>query len=235
MQAVILAAGKGTRMRELTKKTPKPMLKILDQNLLEIKINHLPKEVDEVVLVVGYKAPVIKKHFKNNFNGRKITYVEDKLIAGTAMALWQAKNILKDKFLVLMGDDIYSQTSLAECAKNPLSICCRVSKINERGDRALIKNKNLAGFTSFEGNLKLKKPSDLAFTGMYCLTKDIFKYKPVPIKNGEFGLPHTLLKMTPKNKVKIIKTKHWMQISSPEDLVEAEKLLKKWPKKELRI
>ena len=63
MQAVILAAGLGTRMGKLTKNTPKPMLKLDGKNLLEWKIERLPKEVDEVILVVGYKSEVIKKYF----------------------------------------------------------------------------------------------------------------------------------------------------------------------------
>ncbi len=222
MQAVILAAGLGTRMGKLTKNTPKPMLKILGKNLLELKINNLPKEIDEVILVVGYKSEKIKKYFKDNFAGKKITYVEDPSLTGTANALWQTKHLLKDKFLVMMGDDIYSKNSIAECAKNPLSICCKISTPQERGDRVILKNKNLAGFISHAKNLELKKPSGLAFTGLYCLTKEIFRYKPVKLKTkNEFGLPQTLLKLAEKKKIKIIKTHYWLQISSPEDLIDA--------------
>lgn len=231
MQAVILAAGFGTRMGALTKNTPKPMLKISGKNLLELKINNLPKEIDEVILVVGYKSDVIKKYFKDSFNGRKISYIEDKFLTGTANALWQAKNILKDKFLVMMGDDIYSKSSIAECAKNSFSICCKVSNPKNRGDRVILKNKNISEFITQVKNLELKKPSDLVFTGMYCLTKEFFKFKPVKLKTKEeWGLPQTLLKVAKKRKIKIIKTDYWLQITSPEDLKDAEKTLKKWPK-----
>ena len=53
MQAVILAAGKGTRMRELTASTPKPMLCLLGRPMLAWKIEMLPEAIDEVILVVG--------------------------------------------------------------------------------------------------------------------------------------------------------------------------------------
>lgn len=236
MQAIILAAGLGTRMGALTKNTPKPMLKILNKNLLELKINSLPDEITEVILVVGYKSEVIKKYFKENFNNKKITYVEDTTLTGTAHALWQTKKLLKDKFIVMMGDDIYSKTSIAECAKNPLSICCKIVQDKDRGDRVILKKNNLFGFTTQTKNLDLKKPSTLAFTGMYCLTKEIFRYKPVKLQTkNEWGLPQTLLKVANKKKIKIIKTNHWMQISSPEDLKDAEKILKKWPKNEILI
>ncbi len=219
MQAVILAAGLGTRMGKLTKNTPKPMLKIGDKNLLELKIENLPKEVDEVILVVGYKSEVIRKYFKDSFEGRKILYVEDNTLTGTAHALWNAKNILKGNFLVMMGDDIYCKSSIAKCAKNPLSICCKVVEKNERGDRVLIENKTIIGFTTQLKNLDLKKPSNLAFTGMFCLTKEIFRYKPVKLQTkDEWGLPQTFLKLAAKKKIKIVKTNEWKQISCPEDL-----------------
>lgn len=224
MQAVILAAGLGTRMGKLTKNTPKPMLKVLNKNLLEWKIDFLPKEIDEVILVVGYKSEVIKKYFKDNFKGRKITYVEDDELKGTANALWKAKNILKGNFLVMMGDDIYSEKSIAECAKKPLSICCKVVEENAPEHRVVLKNKNLFGFVTPTQNKELKKPSNLAFTGMYCLTKDIFRYKPVKLKTkDEYGLPQTLLKLAEKKKIQIVKTDFWIQISAPEDLMKAEK------------
>ena len=234
MQAVILAAGLGTRMGKLTKNTPKPMLKVLNKNLLELKINNLPKEIDEVILVVGYKAEVIKKYFKDNFQGKKITYVVDDELKGTANALWKAKSILKNNFLVMMGDDIYSRTSIAECAKKPLSICCKVVDKNGPEDKVVLKNKNLFAFVTAMKNRELSKPSDLAFTGMYCLSKDIFRYKPVKLKTkDEYGLPQTLLKLAEKKIIKIVKTDNWFQISSPEDLKTAEKILKKWPKSEV--
>lgn len=226
MQAVILAAGLGTRMGKLTKNTPKPMLKVLGKNLLEWKIDFLPKEVDEVILVVGYKSEVIKKYFKDYFNGKKITYVLDDELKGTANALWKAKNILKGNFLVMMGDDIYSKKSIAECAKKPLSICCKVVDEKNNSGRAILKNNNLFDFVTATKNQALKKPSNLAFTGMYCLTKDIFRYKPVKLKTkDEYGLPQTLLKLAEKKKIKIIKTNFWIQISAPEDLKMAEKEL----------
>lgn len=135
-----------------------------------------------------------------------------------------------------MGDDIYSRSSVKDCAKNSLSICCRVTEINDRGDRVLLKNNNLSGFTTQIKNIELKKPSGLAFTGMYCLTKEIFRYKPVKLQTKEeWGLPQTLLKLAQKKKIKIIKTKYWAQISSPEDLKTAEDILKNWPKNEIDI
>ena len=53
-QAVIMAAGLGTRLKPHTLKTPKPMLPVAGRPILEIKIEQLPKHVTEVILVVNY-------------------------------------------------------------------------------------------------------------------------------------------------------------------------------------
>src|SRR3990167_990885 len=106
MQCVILAAGRGTRMMELTGAVPKPMLEVAGRPLLEYKLDALPEEVNEIVIVVGYLKEVIQQHLSTSYNGKQIVYVEQKNLDGTAGALWSAQPVLKDRFLVMMGDDI---------------------------------------------------------------------------------------------------------------------------------
>jgi len=65
MQAVILAAGKSTRTYPLTINKPKPLLKIGNKTLLEYNLDQLNGLVKEVILIVGFKANLIKKRFKN--------------------------------------------------------------------------------------------------------------------------------------------------------------------------
>src|SRR3989344_7054333 len=107
MQAVILAAGRGVRMGEVSKVTPKPMLSVLGKNLIQHKIDILPKEIDEIVIVTRHLEEQIHGFFKDNYDGRKITYVTQEELNGTGGAVWQAKEKLGDRFLVMMGDDIY--------------------------------------------------------------------------------------------------------------------------------
>ncbi|HRH26483.1 MAG TPA: sugar phosphate nucleotidyltransferase [Candidatus Paceibacterota bacterium] len=112
MQAVILAGGKGTRMGDLSKEIPKPMLSLSGKNLLQHKIDRLPKEIDEVVLIVHHKKEVIRDFFSSEYNGRKITYVDQGEPHGTAHALWKAEPVLGEEFISLMGDDVYSEESI---------------------------------------------------------------------------------------------------------------------------
>src|SRR3989344_5644423 len=92
MQTVILAAGKGIRLRPVTLKVPKPLVLLNDRPILEHILNELPKKVDEVILVIGYLGDKVKKHFGNNFLGKKIKYVIQEEQLGTFHALKQAKN-----------------------------------------------------------------------------------------------------------------------------------------------
>src|SRR3989344_8009398 len=118
MQAVILAAGLGTRMGKLTKDTPKPLLKINNETLLEHNFRAMPDEIDEVMLVIGYLGGQIRKKIGDEFEGKKIIYLEQKELKGTAHALFQCKDLLEDRFLVIHGDDLYSKTDLAELIKH---------------------------------------------------------------------------------------------------------------------
>ena len=72
MQAVILAAGHGTRMDELTTAVPKPMLEVAGKPLLEYKLDALPDHIDEVVLIVGYLGNVIRQHFGALYGKQRI-------------------------------------------------------------------------------------------------------------------------------------------------------------------
>ena len=63
MQAIILAAGKGTRMRPLTYDMPKAMLPVKGKPVLEYTISFLPEEIDEIIIVINHLGDQIKNYF----------------------------------------------------------------------------------------------------------------------------------------------------------------------------
>jgi len=75
MQAVILAAGKSTRTYPLTLTKPKPLLKVADTTVIEHNLDQLRGVVDEVIIVVGYKAEMMQEYLGENYRGIKIRYV----------------------------------------------------------------------------------------------------------------------------------------------------------------
>ncbi|MEK7555013.1 MAG: sugar phosphate nucleotidyltransferase, partial [Patescibacteria group bacterium] len=88
MKCIILAAGEGKRLRPLTIDKPKPMVEVLGRPLLHHIIDSLPKEITELVLVVGYKAEAIQKYFGYKFEVLKVTYIRQNRPEGTAHALF---------------------------------------------------------------------------------------------------------------------------------------------------
>ena len=69
MQAVILAAGVGKRLKPLTDDLPKPMVRVNGRPILEYTLSILPKEIDEVILIVGYLKEKIIEYFGDSFKG----------------------------------------------------------------------------------------------------------------------------------------------------------------------
>ena len=73
MKAIILAAGKGTRLRPLTETTPKPLLKIANKPILEYNLDALSGLITEALIVVGYKKEMIMEYFGTSYKKIKIT------------------------------------------------------------------------------------------------------------------------------------------------------------------
>ena len=191
MQAIILAAGKGTRLRPLTLKTPKPLLKVAGKPILEHTFDALPKEVREVVLVVGYLGDQIRQYFNSEYRGRKITYIVQNEQLGTFNALKQARSVLGRSFLSLMGDDLYYRKDLSRVLEHDQAVLVRrVKGPSEKFGVCLTRNKNWVKDI-------LEKQPGLKFTfancGAFKLTHDIFKEKIVYGPTGEEWLSSVTL------------------------------------------
>ncbi|MBI2128997.1 NTP transferase domain-containing protein [Candidatus Woesearchaeota archaeon] len=112
MQAIILAAGSSTRTWPLTVTMPKSLLKIANKSILEHNLEQLEGMIDEAILVVGFKAEMIKAAFGNKFKNITIRYVEQKDQLGTGHALLQAEKYAEERFIVLVGDDMFFREDL---------------------------------------------------------------------------------------------------------------------------
>src|SRR5881396_1923204 len=107
MKAVILAAGKGTRMKELTDELPKPMLRVQGKPILEhILCGLLGAGIRELFIVTGYKAEVIEKHFGDGSQwDARIAYGRQLVQDGTGKAPELARAFVgADDFLLTYGD-----------------------------------------------------------------------------------------------------------------------------------
>ncbi len=107
MKAVILAAGKGTRMKELTDEVPKPMLQVRGQPVLgHIFEGLIAAGIRDFCVVTGWRAEVIEGYFGDGSRlGAKIGYARQVVQDGTGKAPELAKNFVgSDDFLLTYGD-----------------------------------------------------------------------------------------------------------------------------------
>lgn len=225
MQVIILCAGRGTRMAPLTDNIPKPMLTVLDKNLIEWKLSSLPKEVNHIILIVGYLREKIQNYFGDNWNNIPITYLEQQELNGTGGAISLAKDIVEEKALILMGDDIYDTNDLQKLSSYDFAML-----VSDEGDEGLKKkgqvieeNGLLIGIN--EGTFQTDKISSLINTGACVISKEYFSYPPVKFTETEYGLPHTLVSISKDIPVKILRASSWIQITTPECIAKAEKIL----------
>ncbi len=212
MQAVILAAGKGLRLRPHTDTKPKPLVDIAGQPLLHYALNALPDSITEVIIVVGYLGEQIKSALGGEWQGRPIRYVKQLELKGTGDALFCAKELLENKFLVINGDDLYSKADLTELTQHNYSILAWPAEkpypfgLGETSDGHL---------TDFDPT------SALTNCGAYFLNQDFFTDEMAAVETHagtEYSLPHTLVALAKKHPVVIVKAREWFQVGTPEQL-----------------
>jgi len=117
MKAIIMVAGMSTRTHPLTLTKPKPLLKVMNKPILAHQLDALDGIVDTAVLVVGYRADMVRETFGNRYKDIAIEYVEQKEQLGTGHAALQCAECVDTPFMVLNGDDLYAHEDLARLAK----------------------------------------------------------------------------------------------------------------------
>lgn len=225
IQAVILAAGKGKRMLPLTESRPKPLQEVLGKSLLEWKLETLPDEVSEVIIVVGHQGVQIRAHFGDVWKGKRIFYAEQEELNGTAGALIAAKDILGERFLVMMGDDLYSKADVTQLLALSWGVC--VKEVHQKEMKGVMQVNDSGHFVGINEEMHFVEHG-LVNTGLYMLRREILEIPPVPIggSSTEFGLPHTLAVIAQDTPVPLVVTNRWIQITTPEDLLHAESFVK---------
>lgn len=109
MKAIVLAAGKGTRMKEITSDIPKPMVMIKGKPLLEYIVTYVRNTgITDFGVVVGYKQSIVQDYFGDGSSaGISITYIEQKIQNGTGAALDLARDYIGgEPFFFTFGDVI---------------------------------------------------------------------------------------------------------------------------------
>ena len=191
MQAVILAGGKGTRLKPFTNSIPKPLVPIGDKSILEIVLLQLKNAgISEIFIAVNHLAELIIDYFGDGSQiGIKIKYSKETINLGTAGPL-KIINGLNDNFLVLNGDilttldfnKLYIQHLKSDCLatiatyKKEIKIDLGVLEFKDNGE--------------FQNYIEKPTFTFTVSTGIYVFNKKILDHIPVNIK---FDMPDLIL------------------------------------------
>ena len=180
----------------------------------------------EQVIIVQGPGKGIEKELKNcplpKFAGG-VKYVVQKIPHGTGDALKCAEKYLKEKFLVLYGDDFYGEQDLKKClAKFPSILVKEVQNPAPFG--VIVKEKNYV-----KGIIEkpLHPPSCLVNAGGYFVPKEILEEKITKSKRGEYEITDYFNKLAKKTKIYFSKAKEWFPLSFSWDLLNINEFLLK--------
>lgn len=229
MQCVILAAGKGTRLRPLTDSTPKPLVKVAGKSLLDHIVESLPSAVDELILVTGYLEDKIREHCGDVFHGRKVTYVHQAEQRGTGHALWLCKDLIKGRFLFMFADDLHGANDIARAASYTRSM---LTLTTENPERFGIVVRHPDGTLAQMIEKPEHPPSNLASTGVMVLDEHIFDFELKIEKNGEFYLTDVIAEYAKEYPIAVVEQSLWIPVGYPEDIEKAEQILSKLSSKD---
>jgi len=221
-EAIILAAGEGTRLKPFTEDMPKVMLPIANKPILEYVVKALVENgISNIIMVVGYKKESIMNYFGEGrkWNANIVYAIQEKQL-GTGHALLQAERHVKGReILILPGDNIIDKGSISKL-------------ISSDGPCLIIDESELPskyGVVEMENDVVIKlieKPeraeSNLISTGIYKFEKEIFKIVRENVEAGENKLTDALQFFIENRKLKGIKVDgQWKDIVYPWNLLEA--------------
>ncbi len=108
MKALILAGGRGKRLDELSVDNNKCMVRVMDRPVIEYSLDCVVlTDIEEIIIVIGYRAEDIINHLGNNYKGKRIKYVIQAEQEGLVHALECARDALAgEDFMLLLGDEI---------------------------------------------------------------------------------------------------------------------------------
>ena len=235
MQAVVLAAGKGTRLKPLTNNKPKGMVRVNDRPLLAHVFDRLVDLMaDELIVVVGHMKEKIISHFEDEYRDTPITYAHQREQKGLAHALLTVEEYVEDDFMLMLGDNIFKanlKDVINRQRENRTDAAFLVEQVPyEEAPRYGVCDTNGYGEITNVVEKPDDPPSNLVMTGFYTFTPAIFHAAHLvqPSDRGEYELSDAIdLLIESGRTIDAIRMDGWrIDVGYPEDRDEAEKRLR---------
>ena len=232
-KVVIAAAGRGTRMLDLTNDRSKHLIEVNNKPFLSYLLDNLIEAgYEDFVLVIGYKDELFEDFLKK-YNYKATLVNQFKILGedeyGTACPVKCVKDIIKNEdFLCIYGDNLYSVEDLKIMQENGgYNYVAGFHHENPEKYGVLVVKEN-----DFLEKI-VEKPTEyigsIINTGLYKFTPEVFEKLPLIKKSirGEYELTDVVSLLAKENKVKVrrIKSK-WMDFGNPGDIAKVSKYLK---------
>ena len=235
MDAVILAAGEGTRLRPLTEDKPKGMVEVAGKPILSHCFEQLVElGAEQLVVVVGYMKEEIIQHYGDEFDGVPITYTHQREQNGLAHALLTVEEHIDDDFMLMLGDNIF-EANLEDVVKrhreDRADAAFLVEEVSwEEASRYGVCDTNKYGEITDVIEKPEDPPSNLVMTGFYTFTPAIFHacHLVQPSNRGEYEISDAIdLLLHSGRTIDAIRMDGWrIDVGYPEDREEAERRIK---------
>ncbi len=182
-KAIILAGGKGTRMKPMTNFLPKPMLRIHDKPILEHNIELLKRHgIKDIIISIGHKGDKIKEYLGDGTQLEvNITYVEESAPMGTGGPLNLLKGKINNTFVLLNGDelkDIDIEDMFMFHRKNKGIATIALTTVEDPSKYGVAVMNGNKIMTFIEKPSKKQIPSKLINAGLYILEPEVLKIVP---------------------------------------------------------
>jgi dTDP-glucose pyrophosphorylase len=226
-KAVVLAAGRGTRMRELTVSRPKPMVEVSGRPVLSYILEGLRDAgVRKILIVIGYRKEVVVNHFRDGSElGVEIVYAEQIRQDGTGKVVELAKDFCgSDPFILSYGDilvDASSYRLLTRPGDSDIVMTVRYTEDASKGGAVYV-NEKFEVIDLREKQLPEEATTSWYNAGVYSFNSTIFSYVARLQKSlrGEYELTDAIRAMAHDGKkVKAVEIKgYWADVRDPEVL-----------------
>jgi len=230
IRAVILAGGRGTRLRPLTDRRPKPLLLILEKPCIEYIINSLYSAgIEKITVACGYRSADLIEHLKEFHSGLGLDFAIEDRPAGTAGAVKLLEDRLKGTFLVASGD------VLADVDIDKLVRFHRQKEALATMALTEVERPEEFGIVGLDGEGRIRrfkeKPapeevfSNLINAGIYVLERKVLDYIPLG-RMFDFSkdlFPELLKRGEPIYGIRL--DGMWKDIGRPSDLIDANLLM----------
>ncbi|MHA1240708.1 MAG: sugar phosphate nucleotidyltransferase, partial [Promethearchaeota archaeon] len=231
-----MSAGIGSRLKPITNEKPKCLVNVCSKPILQhqIDIFYNDDRFDEIIIVIGYMADLIRNLIKTFYNNDpKIILVENKdfLTTNNMYSLFLTKDYIKNSFLLMNGDVILNPEIIREIIKFPAenAIAVDVGQYNKESMKVIQKGDLLIDISK-EITKKDALGSSIDFYKFSKKGKDIFfsKMEEIIVKRNnanqwtEVAIQELLNSKTLEMRAYDIKGKAWVEIDNFNDLYEAE-------------